>query len=214
MKHFIGQPNYSTYHSYTQAQTRPINLPDLASAMGVYNNIRAYNSRAEAKAAADAAKAKAEAEAKEAAATQEAMNQSSMLQSDLQAQRNNVNAQYNAEAAAYSNHMQQVVSADQELMNTQTIATKEPLQQRQSEEPLQQRQSMVGSFFDSYAINQSQLNALYPAPSNIEMGAGRAIMAPGYQAPAMAPSTSSQSYFKPFGGYHEGYNQSGYPFGG
>ena len=132
MKHFIGQPNYSTYHSYTQAQARPINLPDLASAMGVYNNIRAYNSRAEAKAAADAAKAKAEAEAKEAAATQEAMNQSSMLQSDLQAQRNNVNAQYNAEAAAYANHMQQVVSADQELMNTQTIATEEPLQQRQS----------------------------------------------------------------------------------
>lgn len=192
MKHFIGPSNYSTYHSYTQAQARPIQLPDLGSVMSAVGHVNRANDVAEAK--IKAAQEKAEAEAAKQAANAE------------------------SHSRVYGPITNQAVgngySSDRGgTYETPPVGYYRPFGDSNTQHADLSEQ-MQTNFFDRYVANQSQLNALYPAPSNIEMGAGRAIMSPGYQAPAMAPTTSPQSYFKPFGGYHEGYNQSGYPFGG
>lgn len=69
MKHFIGPSNYSTYHSYTQAQARPIQLPDVGSIMSAVGHVNHANEAAEAK--IKAAQEKAEAEAAKQAANAE-----------------------------------------------------------------------------------------------------------------------------------------------
>lgn len=69
MKHFIGPSNYSTYHSYTQAQARPIQLPDVGSIMSAVGHVNRANEAAEDR--IKAAQEKAEAEAAKQAANAE-----------------------------------------------------------------------------------------------------------------------------------------------
>ena len=187
MKHFIGPSNYSTYHSYTQAQARPIQLPDVGSIMSAVGHVNHANEAAEAKIKAAQEKAEAEA-AKQAArvANQEFANtQAVRVQHDAEFNSASINnAMIGRARRGYDGYSQEELAAQHADLSEQ----------------------MRTNFFGRYAANQGQLDASYPSPTYTEMGAGRPIMPPGYQAPVMAPTTSPQSYFKPFGGYHEGYN--------
>lgn len=198
MKHNIGPSQYSTFHSYAQSHAIPFNYGSLAGTIATAHNLQmGLNERKEEARKAEAAQSKREiAEAKQMAYQAE-QDWDKMEQS-----------QYMVSAPAPQNiSYQQAMDITGNASGVNRFSGHRSYQGF-APEPVQQ------SFFDTYVSNHAQLDDSYPLPTYTEMGAGRPIMPPGYQAPVMAPTTSPQNYFKPFGGYHEGYNQSGYPFGG